>query len=387
MNMDIAIVKCTDYSKENVSNSLEELLTLVGGLDWVTPGMKIVIKVNLVAPMKPDAAGTTHPALLCELVKRLCDKGAEVIVGDSPGGIYTSTFVNKVYSTTGMSDIIKVGGKLNQNFEQKTAFFENGKVLKEFEYTSFLDEADVIINFCKLKTHGMMGMSAATKNLFGTIPGTLKPEYHFKYPNHFDFADMLIDLNEYFKPKLCIVDAVVGMEGNGPTMGKPRHIGAILASTNPYKLDLACAKIIGLTKENVTTLEAAFKRNLIPSIAEELSCNDDLNNYIVENYDNITVRKSLWFEDKSTLTGRIITKLLQSKTILDKKTCIGCKKCFEICPAKAIIMKNNKPVINRKKCISCFCCQEFCPKGAMKVKRPVMAKLLNNSKKNNTKEK
>lgn len=379
--MDISIVKCEDYSPENVSRALNDLLDLVGGLDWVTPNMKIVIKANLVTFMKPESAGTTHPALLCELVKRLCEKGADVVVGDSPGGIYTSAFVNKVYSVTGINKVKEFGGKLNENFEQKTAIFENGKVLKEFEYTAFLDDADAIINFCKLKTHGMMGMSAATKNMFGTIPGTLKPEYHFKYPNHFDFADMLIDLNEYFKPRLCIVDAVVGMEGNGPTMGTPRHIGALLASTDPYKLDLACAKIIGLTKENVTTLEASFKRNQIPATAEELSCNDNLNNYIVENYDNILVHRSLLFEDKNKLIGRIITKAMKSVPTLEKKTCIGCKKCFEICPAKAIAMKNNKPVIDRKKCISCFCCQEFCPKGAMKVKRPFIAKVLNKSRK------
>ena len=385
--MDIAIVKCEDYSKENVSTSLNKLLDIIGGLNWVTPGMKIIIKANLVTFMKPDSAGTTHPSLLCELVKLLCEKGAKVVVGDSPGGLYTSAFVNKVYSITGMNDIKQFGGELNQNFEQKTAIFENGKVLKEFEYTSFLDDADVIINFCKLKTHGMMGMSAATKNLFGTIPGTLKPEYHFKYPNHFDFADMLIDLNEYFKPKLCIVDAVVGMEGNGPTMGKPRHIGALLASNNPYKLDLACAKIIGLTKDNVTTLEAAFKRNLIPSTADELSCNDDLNKYVIKDYDNILVHRSLLFEDKSKLIGRIITKAMRSVPTLEKSTCIGCKKCYEICPAKAITMKKNKPIIDRKKCISCFCCQEFCPKGAMKVKRPWIAKVLNKSKKTDTKEK
>lgn len=378
--MDISIVKCEDYSPENVASALDNLLALAGGLDWVTPNMKIVIKANLVTFMKPDAAGTTHPALLCELVKRLCEKGADVVVGDSPGGLYTSAFVNKVYSVTGMNKIKDVGGKLNENFQQKSTTFENGKVLKDFEYTAFLDDADAIINFCKLKTHGMMGMSAATKNMFGAIPGTLKPEYHFKYPNHFDFADMLIDLNEYFKPRLCIVDAVVGMEGNGPTMGTPRHIGALLASTDPYKLDLACAKIIGLTKENVTTLEASFKRNQIPATAEELSCNDNLNNYVIENYDNILVHRSLLFEDKNKLVGRIITKAMKSVPALEKKSCIGCKKCFEICPAKAITMKNDKPVIDRKKCISCFCCQEFCPKGAMKVKRPFLAKVLNKSK-------
>lgn len=379
--MDVSIVKCENYDSKTVAQALEELLNLVGGLNWVTPGMKIVIKANLVTFMKPDSAGTTHPALLCELVKRLHEKGADVVVGDSPGGIYTSAFVNKVYSVTGMNKIKEFGGNLNENFEQKTAIFENAKILKEFEYTAFLDDADVIINFCKLKTHGMMGMSAATKNLFGTIPGTLKPEYHFKFPNHFDFADMLIDLNEYFKPKLCIVDAVVGMEGNGPTMGKPRHIGALLASSNPYKLDLACAKIIGLKKENVTTLEAAFNRKLIPATAEELSCNDDLNRFVVSNYDTILVHRSLLFEDKNKLIGKLITKAMKSTPMLEKNSCIGCKKCFEICPAKAITMKKGKPVIDKKKCISCFCCQEFCPKGAMKVKRPLIAKMLNKSKK------
>ena len=58
MNLDVAIVKCKDYSNENVATALEELLPLIGGLDWVTKGMKIIIKVNLVAPMKPDSAGT-----------------------------------------------------------------------------------------------------------------------------------------------------------------------------------------------------------------------------------------------------------------------------------------------------------------------------------------
>ena len=374
---DVSIVKCENYSAECVEKSLSDLLTLIGGLDWVTPNMKIVIKANLVTFMKPDSAGTTHPALLCELVKQLKARGAQVTIGDSPGGLYTSAFVNKVYDITKVSDVKNFGGLLNQNFEKSKATFPDAKILKEFEYTSYLNDADVIINFCKLKTHGMMGMSAAVKNLFGTIPGTLKPEYHFKFPEHSDFADMLIDLNEYFKPKICIVDAVVGMEGNGPTSGTPKHIGALLASTNPYKLDLACAKIIGLTKENVTTLEASFKRGLIPATAKELSCNDDLDKYTINDYKNILVHRSLLFEDKSKLIGRIITKSMKSVPVLNKSTCIGCKKCFDICPAKAITMKNGKPIIDRKKCISCFCCQEFCPKGAMKVKRPFIARFLN----------
>lgn len=374
---DVNIVRCENYEKENVEKALLALIQLTGGLDWVKPNMNIVIKANLVTHMKPEQAATTHPTLLCELVKLLTSRGANVVLGDSPGGLYTPSFVNKVYVATEVNCITKFGGKLNQNFEKELAKFPEAKVLKDFEYTAYLKDADAIINFCKLKSHGMMGMSAATKNLFGTIPGTLKSEYHFRFPNHADFADMLIDLNEYFKPKLCIVDAIIGMEGNGPTKGTPRHIGALLASTNPYKLDLACSRIMGLEKENITTLEAAYKRNLIPQTYKELSCNQNIDDFVVKDYKNILVHTGILFEDKPKLIKKIISKCLKSTPKLDKSMCIGCKKCYEVCPAKAITFKKNKPHINRKKCISCFCCQEFCPAGAMKVKRPLVAKILN----------
>ena len=67
------------------------------------------------------------------------------------------------------------------------------KIVSSLE-EAFANGADAIIDFCKLKTHGMMGMSAAAKNMFGIIPGTFKPEYHFRYPDHKDFAKMLVDL-------------------------------------------------------------------------------------------------------------------------------------------------------------------------------------------------
>ncbi len=205
---DVSIVKCNSYSESDVSTAMDKLIDLIGGLDFVKPKMKIAIKANLVTFMKPEQAGTTHPSLLCDLVKRLTKLGADVTVGDSPGGIYNSAYLKTVYSTTKVNEIEKYGGKLNYNFSQSEAHFDDAKIAKKFPYTSYLDDADIIINFCKLKTHGMMAMSAATKNMFGVIPGTQKPEFHYRYPNHSDFANMLIDLNEYFKPALCFVDAI-----------------------------------------------------------------------------------------------------------------------------------------------------------------------------------
>ena len=377
---DVSAVPCRSYNIEEVKSALSALIESIGGLDWLKKGMCVAIKANLVTFARPETATTTHPALICALIELLLERGASrVIVGDSPGGLYNATFLNKVYNVCGLSSVEECGGELNRNFDQSEAIFKSAAVAHSFTYTAYLDEADAIINFCKLKTHGMMGMSAAAKNMFGVIPGTMKPEYHFRYPNSADFARMIVDIDEYFadKMKLCIADAIVGMEGNGPTQGTPREIGAILASTSPHKLDMVCAKIIGLSADSIPTLGAARKRGLIPDSIEEMKVCGDIDSLVIPDYNNVAVRNSLLFDSKSKLFGKIARKCLEAKPKVRAKECKGCKKCKEICPAQAITMKSGKPVIDRKKCIKCFCCQEFCPFGAMKVKRPLPARILN----------
>ncbi len=378
----VSIVACADYSAAEVEQALNAVLEPLGGLSWVMPGMKVAIKANLVSMMKPEAAATTHPALLVELVRRLRERGAEPIIGDSPGGLYNAAMVNRIYAATGMKEAEAAGARLNRNFAVSEASFPEAMVAHDFTYTSYLDEADAIIDFCKLKTHGMMGMSAAVKNMFGVVPGTFKPEYHFRYPDHRDFAKMLTDLNTYFAPKvrLCIVDAVVGMEGNGPTQGTPRKIGALLASSDPHALDLASAALIGLGIHDVPTLEVAHEAGLIPSTVEELELVGDWKPLAVPDFQNIHVRRSLQFEGKGQFVAMFVRNALRAEPRPNKKQCIGCKKCAEICPAHVITMKNGVPEIDRKKCITCFCCQEFCPVGAMKVHRPPIARLLNRKK-------
>jgi len=228
----------------------------------------------------------------------------------------------------------------------------------------------------------MMSMSAAVKNLFGTIPGTLKPEYHFKYPDERDFANMLVDLNEYFRPRLAICDAIVGMEGNGPTAGDPRKIGALMASQSTYDLDLVCADVIGVTMNDVPTIRAAHERGLCAASSAELKIAGDLEKVKVPDFKNILSHRGLQFQGSggliSKITGKVISFAMSSKPdVVEKSKCVGCGVCAGVCPAHAIEIKDRLPKIDRKKCIRCFCCQEFCPKGAMIVKRPMIAKILN----------
>lgn len=378
-NYDVAVVRCKTYNVEAVKPALEEALNAVNGLDFVMPGMKIIIKPNLVSFKKPDAAATTHPALLEALVEMLLARGADVTIGDSPGGPHSLPLLNRVYAATGMDRVEKLGAKLNRNMNEKTVAFPEGKVLKNFTYTEYLDEADAIIDFCKLKSHGMLGMSAAVKNLFGTIPGLKKPEVHYKFQNDAEFADMLVDLNEYFKPRLAICDAVVGMEGNGPTAGTPRQIGAIIASKSTYYADVVGAELIGMNIDGLPTLQAAYERGFAPASSKNLRVYGDIRALTVDDFKAPPVR-GLSFMRKGNVLHFISKAALEHKPTLKKRFCVGCGECARMCPAKAIKMKNKKPHINREKCIRCFCCQEFCPRAAMVAHRPLAAKVLNKLK-------
>lgn len=392
----VVMTPCADYGEDTVRTALAEALAPIGGLDWVREGMTVGIKANLVSAMQPDQCATTHPALLCALTAMLRQRGARVIIGDSPGGVYTAAFVGHVYRVSGMEACETAGAELNRDFGVRETSFPEARVLKSFSYTSWLDTCDAIIDFCKLKSHGMMGMSAAAKNLFGVIPGTMKPEYHFRFPNIGDFARMLVDINDYFtdKVRLCIVDAVEGMEGNGPTKGTPRHIGLLLASASPHTVDAVCARLIGLTEDAVPTLWAARERGLLGDDVPVLAVGfpregTTVEDHAVENFAHVAVRHGHLFTSRGKLVSKTLETLLTSRPKLKDSECVGCGKCAEICPAHAIAMvtpqksgeKSGKQVrakaeIDRDLCIRCFCCQEFCPTGAMKVYRTPIARLL-----------
>lgn len=360
---------CCDYSPARCREALEA----VADLSWVKPGMKVGIKANLVHAAKPEEAATTHPALLKALTELLSQRGATVILGDSPGGLYTEAALGRVYRVCGLTE---TGAKLNDDFSVKQAQHPSGHVMKTFPYTAWLDSCDAIINFSKLKAHGMMAMTAAVKNLFGIIPGTMKPEYHYRYADPLDFAHMLVDLQEYVKPRLHIVDAVTCMEGNGPTAGTPRQLGLVLACENPYDLDHVCARLIGLQPETVLTQQAALTRDLVsdPQFPDGLLpyCKQDFK--IPPTKSNIF--KSILPGKAGDLLGRAIGTVIAPRPTLQKGACISCGKCQSMCPAKAITMNRGLPTIHRSKCIGCFCCQEFCPKGALEAKRPWIAKVL-----------
>ena len=377
----VAVVHCPDYDPARVKAALRELIDAVDGFSEIKAGMRVGIKANLVAAGKPESAVTTHPVVLAALTELLIARGASVVVGDSGGCPWNAAFMNRIYAASGMTLVEQAGGELNRDFAEAEAAFPEAVQAKTFRYTAWLASCDAIINVCKLKSHGMMGLSNAVKNLFGTVPGILKPEYHYRYPNPNDFADAIIDLGNYWKPVLHISDAIVAMEGNGPTQGQPKPLYALLGSKDPHALDWVACRIIGLDADTVPTLAAAKRRGYLPDRFEDLSVIGAWEALCSRDFQTLENRNSTLFADTSTAWGRIrrtfFNAALGSKPTVDRTACVGCAHCAKICPAGAIEMHNRLPVIDRKKCIRCFCCQEFCPKGAMRVHRAWIARLIN----------
>lgn len=377
MTYTCSVVPCKSY--DNCEAALNKAIDDICGLDWVRPGMRVAIKANLVGAFPPEKAATTHPAFVSALVKRLAALGARPVVGDSPGGLYTPAALKAVYAATGMHEAEREGAELNLNCGYHNEKI-NGLKMHDLPFTDWLSDCDAVIDFCKLKSHGMMGMSGAVKNLYGVIPGLIKPQTHYLYPEVNDFADMLIDINEFVGPRLTLVDAVVGMEGNGPTAGDPREIGAVIAARTPYEADVACAALLGVDPAGVPTILAAERRGKCKKELASIALAGDIAPIALSDF-KLVPRRSIRFlgDGRHPIVSGFIERCLTQRPLPVKKLCVGCGKCKRLCPAGAIEMEGRKkktPRIDRSKCIRCFCCQEFCPKAAMKVRQTALMKAI-----------
>lgn len=377
MNDTVSIARCESYDPKSVKEALLAALSPIHGLDWVTPGMKIAIKANLMMRVKPEKAATVHPEVATALCELLIERGASVVLGDSPGGPFSAVYLTSVYSGTGMRQILETGAQLNEDFSIIDVADPNAVAAKEFQITNYLVEADAIIDLCKIKTHGLMAYTGACKNLFGAIPGLRKSEYHYRYNTHEMFANMLVDVCEWCKPKLSIADAVMTMEGNGPSGGNPRFMGAVLASFSPHALDLAGAHLMNLNVDDVPTLKAACTRGLVAQDVSALTVFGDLESFVIPDFQLTPKHDVTLWGTKNEALAKVLSGMFASRPEINCAKCIGCGECKKVCPAKAIRMDQKRAIIDTKKCIRCFCCQEFCPQGIITIHRPAVARMLN----------
>ena len=368
----VSVVKCNSYAQNEVDDAVKKAIELIGGID-IKKGSKVLLKPNILGNNKPEEYITTHPSLLDAVCRLLKNKKLKLIIGDSSGmGIAGGTKAAMI--SAGMEKVAKKYKAKLIPLESKCKIIHNKdyKVLKTINISCTALEADYIINLPKLKTHTLVKYTGAVKNMFGTIPGGNKTNYHRIATTEEKFAHLLLDIYQNITPQLNIMDGVYGIEGNGPgTAGKKKKAGVILASKNGIALDFVASKIIGFNPLEIKTNKFAIERKLFDGKIE------------------ITGEKDIYVNFKKPIKIRLfipsfmvrwVSKQMIAYPEINNNKCRICMTCVKACPAKTIKMKGKHPFVYKENCVNCYCCHELCPYNAINLKRSFIINILSKLK-------
>ncbi len=374
--MDVFINTSENYRLDRVIACLEKIFNDMGGLEkLIKPGMRVAIKPNLLMPKRPEDAATTHPVVVHSVIKLVQRAGGIATIVESPGGPYNIPMLKMLYTRTGIEEVADdTGAELN--FDLRVEKTENSEAtyLKSLKILKPLYDADLIINLAKLKTHGFMVYTGAVKNMFGSIAGLEKTEYHLRMSDSQQFANCLIDIFQATKPRINIIDGVIAMEGDGPSAGVPKYIGAIIASTDAFACDYAALKIINVDYRKIPVMKAAEERGLFDKNQVSI-LGVDIESIKPNSFDIPALKHNKNISRFSL--GRFLKNRFRPQPEILNEKCIRCGKCVEVCPPKAATRGEDKKIfIDYKKCISCFCCHEFCPEKAIKIRKNTLRRFL-----------
>lgn len=366
----VAIVKCAEYHQEQVDRAVREALDGIGGIDrYVKPGQRVLLKVNALSMKPPEAAVTTHPVFIKAVAQEVRRAGGIVLIGDSSGGMIAGQApTRQTFEVAGIAKAAAEAGAELLNFDISGVSAVDCKgPIKTIHIAKTVLEADVVISLPKLKTHSATIFTGAIKNMYGSVPGYRKAEYHRMAPQLKNFAEVLVDIFEATRPHLAIMDGIIGMEGNGPAAGKPRHVGLVLAGADCVALDAVASMVIGLNPERVLTTTIAWKRGLGTAKQDEIEIiGEALDQVVIRDFD---LPSNAMMGSMPGFIVRGLLGMLRARPEVNKGACAGCGFCVQSCPVQAMEMKGNAPEIDYGKCISCLCCQELCPEKAVDMKQ------------------
>ena len=368
----VSISKCNSYDTKEVQGAVDSCLDKLGGLSsLIKPDDRVLIKPNILIAKPPEEAVTTHPALIEAIIMVIKKVGAVPLVGDSPGGLVGN--VGEHWKVTGIEEVCNRLNVEILNFESSGVYEKriNGN---HYHIAKPVLDADFIINVPKIKTHGLTILTCAIKNMYGTIPGLTKVNYHKEAPKPSDFAELVVDIFALSKPGLNIVDGIIGMDGNGPSAGNPKEMGLILASTDAIAVDSLICQILGKNPLKVPTNKNAYERELGEA---------DINKIKVLGYQPDVIDDFKWSPNIASsldMVPSFISKGLMrfwwSRPVIDPEVCTKCGKCVKNCPVEALSAGVKIPEFDYPECINCMCCMEMCPEKAVKLEKSMLSKLL-----------
>ncbi|KUK56403.1 MAG: Uncharacterized protein XD79_0138 [Atribacteria bacterium 34_128] len=346
----------SDTQNNEISEIIKNVFEIFGVKDKVK-GKKVLVKPNLLGAFPPERGVTTDPRVIYAIVQELKNcRSKEIVVGDNSGSIHFDPL--KIAKITGILDASD--GCYSNIAKEVVEVKVESKFIEELFISKIVKEADYVINVPKFKTHSLTTITGAIKNMFGIIPGGKKAKLHTITRSIKGFAELLVDIYQIRIPDLNIMDAIIGMEGVGPTNGKTRVINKIISSDNGISLDSVMAAMMGLKPVRIELLQIAKERNLGET---------DISNIIIDGGLEVisgfkTPNNGILQRIRKTAVPHIFN-FASVKPMVNHNKCKICKKCIKVCPTSAMNLTNKFPEADRKKCISCFCCDEHCPYGAI----------------------
>jgi uncharacterized protein (DUF362 family)/NAD-dependent dihydropyrimidine dehydrogenase PreA subunit len=371
-----ALRACKDYNEQDVLPCIKQLFKDVPPPD--VRGKTVLLKPNILSPKKPEFAICTHPVVVSSCVKAFYELGAKkVLVGESPA-VVPSIAAAKA---SGMLEAVtEAGGEWVDFSESVSISCPEGSLVKSFEFASPFTQADVVVSVSKLKSHQLMAYTGAMKNLFGLVVGLKKAQMHFRFSDKKEFARYLTDLNIAAGAQYAVMDAIVGMDGpGGPGNGDPVKLGFLASSDNILALDWVCSSLVGYNPHNILNLEDALSRQIWLKDEKEIQIAGDtkeslgpLKFKIVSETSGMTHLQKILPSWVNTIAQAAFVKTPRFK----HSVCTRCGRCIEICPAKVLSFNEDKKhktgkkvIIEKKDCLHCFCCHEICPSDAIVLKR------------------
>jgi uncharacterized protein (DUF362 family)/ferredoxin len=379
------------YSINDIKKELFNALEKYNDVLPSSKDAKILLKPNLNSNMNALTGNTTDLRLLSALIQFLKDKGyTDIVIGEGTNsGFYRHRI--GVISRLKVDALARCYGvkikDLNYAEPYQIEFSEGikGQVARECV------EADLFINLAKLKTHFEVGMSVCLKNLMGCLVGQEN-----KKKTHQNLAENILWINQSVKPHLHIVDALVAMEGLGPTRGTPVRMDTVLIGTDPYLIDLICAKIADFDYREIRTLALAEKKGLLASEHHQFVASVNLEKiqksfrppksgplaafihspkrqkYFLKIRNTglfSYLASTAWFGKMLFLTGLRQDVFLQDEMScnsisLTGEKCNQCNICRDVCPLGLDLPQYLKNMDD--KCIHCLYCYSACLKKAIK---------------------
>jgi uncharacterized protein (DUF362 family) len=257
---EVVVAKVKAYEQDIVSVIRRGLIELGLQPSWAR-GKSVLLKPNLVEPIRDTPHINTHPAVVRAVVEVFRGWGAsEVFVAEGQGHCRDSDLV---LEQSGLLPVLEEDRIEFIDLNHDDVEFVPNRLrftkLAELCLPTTLRRADLVVSLPKLKTHHWAGMTCAMKNLFGVMPGI-----YYGWPKNVlhreGISQSILDINGTVAPHLAIVDGIVGMEGDGPIMGSARTLGVLVMGTNLPAVDATSARLMQIDPRRIDYLAAASGR-------------------------------------------------------------------------------------------------------------------------------